>query len=71
MSDLITKENRSKWLSNKSEAYVNGWISCENGDAHSEFNNNVSNFSETEYGEYIEGYSQCFSNQACVDNITQ
>jgi hypothetical protein len=70
MSNLITKENRGEWLSNKSVAYVDGWTSCENGDAHSEFDNDMNNFSEAEYGEYTEGYSQCFSNQACVDNIT-
>lgn len=70
MSDLITKENRDKWLSNKSVAYVNGWTSCENGEAHSGVDDDVNNFSESEYSEYTEGYSQCFSNQACVDNVT-
>ena len=45
MSNLIIKENKSEWLSNKSVAYVDGWTSCENGDAHSEFDSDMNNFS--------------------------
>ncbi len=69
MSTLITKENRSAWLSNKSEVYIDGWTSCERGEVHIILD--ASNHSEAEYNEYTEGYSQCFNNQACIDNITR
>mgnify|MGYP007034446607 CR=1 FL=1 len=69
MSTLITKENRSEWLSNKSEVYIDGWTSCERGGTHMDLDG--SNYSEAEYNEYTEGYSQCFDNQACIDNITR
>jgi len=69
MSTLITKENRSAWLSNKSEVYIDGWTSCERGDVHISLD--ASNYSEAECNEYTEGYSQCFNNQACIDNITR
>ena len=69
MSTLITKENRSTWLSNKSEVYIDGWTSCERGDVHISLD--ASNYSEAECNEYTEGYSQCFNNQACIDNITR
>ena len=67
MSTLITKKNRSAWLSNKSEVYIDGWTSCERGEVHISLD--ASNHSEAEYNEYTKGYSQCFNNQACIDNI--
>ena len=66
MPELITKESRNEWLSDKSEAYINGWTQCETGSVHVELGS--SDYSEEEYTEYTEGYSQCFSNQACVDS---
>jgi hypothetical protein len=68
MPTLITKENKKLWLSDKSEAYVDGWTCCEDGNEHLDFDGSMNNFSEAEYSEYTEGYSQCFSNQACIDS---
>jgi len=69
MPILIKKEKIHDWLSNKSIAYVNGWTSFEKGELHIGLDD--SNYSETEYAKYTEGYSQCFNNQACIDNINQ
>ena len=66
MPELITKESRNKWLSDKSEAYIDGWTLCEKGGMHVQLSS--SNYSEEHYAEYTEGYSQCFSNQACMDS---
>jgi hypothetical protein len=67
MAELITKESVNEWLSDKSESYVDGWIRCEKGDAHVELSS--SDYSKEEYAGYTEGYSQCFSNQACIDQL--
>ena len=67
MSILIKKEKIHAWLSSKSIAYINGWTSFEKGESHLGLYD--SNYSETEHIEYTKGYSQCFDNQACIDNI--
>jgi len=68
MSTLIKKENRDEWLSNKSAAYINGWSCCEAGNKHLEFDRDINNLSKSDLSDYTRGYSQCFSNQACIDN---
>jgi len=60
---LITKPKVKAWLSKKPSAYQSGWYACQSGISH----RSIEGPKEI-CEQYDQGYSECFANQAMIDN---